>query len=199
MKPIASHQQYYDTAFNKLTQNDESILESEFEECEFNDCDFSSSTFAKCKFLNCTFRRCNLSLIEVPFSRFLESQFIESKLVGVIWTKAHWPPYITDPDLKFSQCILNDSSFFDLTLNDLSLLNCKLHDVDFRNANLAYSSIIHCDLSHSLFMKTNLYKADLTESYNFSINVLENNIDNAKFSRFEALSLLDSLNIELVD
>ncbi|WP_434940704.1 hypothetical protein ACRWQN_10470 [Shewanella sp. HL-SH8] len=48
-------------------------------------------------------------------------------------------------------------------------------------------------------MRTNLQKADFAESTNFNINVLENTLKQAKFSRYEALNLLDSLGIELVD
>ncbi|MBF4300672.1 pentapeptide repeat-containing protein, partial [Vibrio anguillarum] len=38
-----------------------------------------------------------------------------------------------------------------------------------------------------------------SESTAYSIDVLENNVKKAKFSRYEALSLLESLGIELVD
>tara|TARA_R110002111_G_C6004265_1_gene373593 strand:- start:7724 stop:7849 length:126 start_codon:yes stop_codon:yes gene_type:complete len=39
---------------------------------------------------------------------------------------------------------------------------------------------------------------DFTESTGFGIDVLENKLARAKFTRFEALSLLESLSIELV-
>jgi fluoroquinolone resistance protein len=55
-----------------------------------------------------------------------------------------------------------------------------------------------CDFSQSLFMRTNLESVDFTDSYNFNIDVLENRVNKAKFSRFEALNLLNSLGIELV-
>jgi uncharacterized protein YjbI with pentapeptide repeats len=76
---------------------------------------------------------------------------------------------------------------------------CKLHEVDFREGNFANSKMIYCDFTNSLFMRTNLQSVDFTESSNFNIDVLENRLSKAKFSRYEALSLLDSLGIELVD
>jgi hypothetical protein len=50
-----------------------------------------------------------------------------------------------------------------------------------------------------LFGKTNLVSADMTEALNYNIDLHENNIKNAKFSRYEAMRLLDCLEIELVD
>ncbi|EKO3726303.1 pentapeptide repeat-containing protein, partial [Vibrio metschnikovii] len=122
-----------------------------------------------------------------------------SKLVGVDWTKATWPVYHSDFELSFKRCILNDSSFFGLTLNELVFDECKLHDVDFREGNFARSTMTYSDFSHSLFMRTNLQGVDFSESTAYSIDVLENNVKKAKFSRYEALSLLESLGIELVD
>lgn len=130
---------------------------------------------------------------------FFEVKFIDCKLIGIDWTRAYWPAYHIDSGLKFSRCILNDSSFFGLTLNELKLDECKLHDVDFREGDFSNSSMLCCDFSNSVFMRTNLQSVDFTDSCNFVINVLENKISKAKFSRFEALSLLESLSIELID
>jgi uncharacterized protein YjbI with pentapeptide repeats len=101
--------------------------------------------------------------------------------------------------MKFQRCILNDSSFFGLTLNELNLDEFKLHDADFREGNFDNSSMRYCDFSHSLFMQTSLQHVDFSESVGYAIDVLNNRITGAKFSRFEALNLLDSLGIELVD
>jgi fluoroquinolone resistance protein len=196
---IESNEQYFEASFDKKTLLSLDISSSEFEECEFNDCDFSSATFARCKFLNCSFNRCNLSLIKIPHSRFFEVDFVECKLIGVDWTRASWPSFNMDSELKFSECILNDASFFGLTLNELKLDNCKLHEVDFREGDFSNSSMTDCDFTNSLFMRTNLHNVDFTDSCNFNIDVLENKISKAKFSRYEALNLLDSLGIELVD
>ncbi|PKH01053.1 hypothetical protein CXF72_19160 [Psychromonas sp. MB-3u-54] len=199
MVKIESNEQYLDESFDKQVLLSLEIFGSEFEDCEFNDCDFSSAVFVRCKFLNCSFNRCNLSLIKVPQSHFFEVRFIESKLLGVDWTMAYWPSFHLDSELKFSKCILNDSSFFGLTLNELKLEECKLHEVDLRDGDFSNSSMTYCDFTNSLFMHTNLQNVDFSESSNFNIDVLENKISKAKFSRYEALSLLSSLDIELVD
>lgn len=199
MIDIQDSQQYYNKTFNDLAIGSLLISAAEFEECEFNACDFSSATLAHCKFVNCNFNHCNFSLAQMDYSQFLEVSFIECKMIGIDWTKANWPTFIVDPELSFIRCIMNDSSFFGLTLHGMILEECKLHEVDFRGGDFSNACMTYCDFSHSLFMRTNLHKADLTESTHFTINVLENNLKQAKFSRYEALSLLDSLGIELVD
>lgn len=199
MEKIENNEQYFEASFDKQMLQSLDVSGSEFEECEFNDCDFSLATFTRCKFLNCSFNRCNLSLIKIPHSHFFEVDFIDCKLVGIDWTRAYWPSFNLCSELKFSRCILNDSSFFGLSLSELELDECKLHEVDFREGDFSNSLMTYCDFTNSLFMRTNLQNVDFTESNNFTIDVLENRISKAKFSRYEALSLLGSLGIELLD
>jgi uncharacterized protein YjbI with pentapeptide repeats len=135
----------------------------------------------------------------VPYTRFFGLNFIGCKLVGVDWTRATWSQYHKDFELSFCQCILNDSSFFGLTLQALVLDECKVHDVDFREGDFSGAVMTYSDFTHSLFMRTNLQAANFTEATQYSINILENQVKGAKFSKFEAVYLLESLGIELVD
>lgn len=199
MKNLKNGEQYLEVHFEKMALPDGRYSNMEFEECHFSDCDFSASKFQKCKFTNCVFERCNLSLVELSNSRVFAVKFQDSKLVGVDWTKATWAIYHVDFELSFQRCILNDSSFFGLTLNELVFDECKLHDVDFREGDFKDGSMIYSDFTHSLFMRTNLQRIDFSGSAGFAINVLENQVKEAKFSRYEALSLLEGLGIELVD
>jgi len=196
---IASNEQYFEQVFDKQTALELTLSGSEFEACEFNDCDLSEATFSHCQFLDCTFNRCNLSLMKIPYSHFFEVNFTDCKLVGVDWTRATWPAFHLNAALKFTRSILSDCSFFGLTLNELQLVECKLDEVDFREGDFSNSSMVGSDFSNSLFMRSNLTNVDFTDSINFNIDVLENRISKAKFSRYEALSLLDSLGIELID
>ena len=199
MQKIQDGESYVEQTFSRLSLIDGDFSGVEFEDCAFEHCDFSSAIFARSKFIDCTFKHCNLSLMQVPSTRWFGVNFIECKLVGVDWTKADWPVFHLDSELSFSQCILNDGSFFGLTLQGLKLDECKCYDVDFREGDFSNSTMTHCDFSNSVFMRTNLQNADFSESEHFNIHVLENKLDGAKFSRFAALDLLYSLNIELVD
>lgn len=196
---LAEQTQYYDDVFSDVDISGMSFSDIEFEECLFRHCQLSEAVFRNCKFLNCTFEQCNLSLVKWHYSRLSELEFIDCKLVGSDWTQADWPVYRRDAELTFKRCIMNDNSFFGLTLHGLKVADCKLHDADFRESDLTESVMTGCDFTNALFQRTNLNEADLTDSTAFNINVLENKVTDAKFSRFEALALLESLGIELVD
>lgn len=138
-------------------------------------------------------------MIAIPGSRFYEVSFNDCKLSGVNRTQAYWPAFNLTTELQLNKSILTDSSFHGLKLHELKMVDCRLYEVDFSECDLAGSVITGCDLSGSLFNNTNLRSADFSDSRNFNINVLKNPLVNAKFSRQEAVILLEILGIELVD
>jgi uncharacterized protein YjbI with pentapeptide repeats len=79
------------------------------------------------------------------------------------------------------------------------LEHCKAHDVDFRSGSFTKAKFTNTDFTNSLFSKTNLKEADFSEAQNYTIDIFNNDIKGARFSRYEALSLLDSLEIDLID
>ena len=156
MAKIADNKEYFQHNFDKILLNSSSVNGVEFEDCHFNECDFSQAIYLECKFINCTFQRCNLSLLKISGSTFTEVEFLECKLVGIDWTLATWSDFNIEPELVFKKCLLNDGSFFGLSLHKLTFDGCKLHDVDFREGDFNGSIMTDCDFSYSLFMKTNL-------------------------------------------
>jgi fluoroquinolone resistance protein len=101
--------------------------------------------------------------------------------------------------VKFFKCIINDSSFFGLSLDEIVIEACKAYDVDFREGSFSKANFTFTDFTNSLFNGTNLSGADFTEAVNYRIDINYNVINRAKFSRYEAISLLESLQIELKD
>ncbi|WP_339673544.1 pentapeptide repeat-containing protein [Dasania marina] len=196
---LAEKSEYWSEHFKGLDFSAQAITAIDFEGCTFKGCDFSEATFNKCNFVDCEFINCNLSLVNIAYSKFSEVYFRESKLIGVNWTKAWWSGLLLSSPIKFYRSILNDSSFYGLAMKDLVLEECKAHDVDFREGDFSCSNFTYTDLSGSLFSNSNLSGADFSEASNYDINIYQNAIKQAKFSRFEAVRLLDSLEIELVD
>ncbi|HBV39650.1 MAG TPA: hypothetical protein DEF05_08180 [Erwinia sp.] len=199
MTKITNNKEYFEDSFDNLTLPDARFEGIIFEECDFSHCNFTAVKFVRCRFIHCRFDQCNLSVMEMPDTRFNEVSFTECKLSGTDWTRAYWPAFNPDPELCFTQCLLNNASFFGLTLQGLKMLACRLHDVDFRECDLSKAELLDCDLAGSLFNRTILQAANFTASHGFTIDVLNNPIAGATFSRLEALSLLESLGIELVD
>ena len=54
-------------------------------------------------------------------------------------------------------------------------------------------------MSNSQFHHTNLSLANFAEATSYTIDVNANTVKGARFTRLEAVSLLESLGIELVD
>jgi uncharacterized protein YjbI with pentapeptide repeats len=196
---ITAAREYFAKHFVAIDLSGQTLTDKEFEGCEFKGCNFSEATFSKCNFIDCHFGDCNLSLIKLAASKFRGVILEQCKAVGVNWTRAVWPRLILASPLKFYKCILNDSSFFGLVLEELVLEGCKARDVDFREANLRGAKLNYTDFSNALFGRTNLARADFSEAINYDIDVFNNEIKQAKFSRYEAIRLLDSLEIELVE
>lgn len=197
---IENNHEYISVIFEQLAESENTLVAIEFENCTFKNCNFSEAVFQKCKFLECTFTQCNLSNVNLAYSKFSDVTFDQSKLIGINWTKADWPRLNFFTSLKFNECIMNDASFFGLSLNELVLENCKAHDVDFRNGSFNDAKFRNTDFTDSLFAKSNLKGADFQDAINYDINIFENDISRAIFSRDEAVRLLiNSVDIELVD
>lgn len=191
--------EYLSQTFENLDLSSDTLKEKEFNDCTFKQCDFSETIFSRCKFIDCHFIDCNLSLAKIDYCRFTDTLFEGCKLVGIDWTRVAWPNIALSAPVKYQNCILNDSSFFGLGLQEVEIKHCKAHDVDFRETDLSEADFTGTDLLHSRFNQTNLTRTDFTDAFHYSIDIYQNSIKGARFSRQEALGLLDSLEIELVD
>ena len=191
--------EHYAETFSQLAVAGLEISGKEFEQCNFTDCNFTEASFVKCRFVDCTFTLCNLSVMKVAQCQFSAVVFDECKLVGIDWTRATWPRLALATALQFTKCILNDSSFFGLSLDEIMMEECKAHEVDFRGGSFCRANFAHTDFTNCLFNKTNLSGANFAEAVNYDIDIFNNKIDKAIFSRHEALRLLSGLDIELID
>lgn len=196
---IAEGSEFYGSKFNAVKLPEQTLTGKIFEECDFKHCNFAAANLARCKFVNCGFEECDFSKMTVPESRFMNVSFQECKLSGVDWTRAGWSTFPKFPHLQFHRCVLSHSSFFGLNLEQLVLVDCKAHEVDFRQGNFSRGNFTRSDLARSLFSRTCLTEADFTEASNYDVDLRNNEIRWSKFSRREALRLLYSFEIELVD
>ena len=192
-------QEYISTVFKDLKYSHKTILSISFEECTFENCEFIESKFMNCRFIDCQFINCNLSVAKMDDSTFRDVIFRNSKTSGLDWTKAAWPEIALSSSIKFINCIINDSNFSGLQLNEIVIEQCQAYNVDFREGSFRHANFRLSDLTGSLFNETDLGEADFTDAINYQIDVNFNKIKGAKFSRQEAIRLLYSLGIELVD
>lgn len=189
----------YNQTFNNVTCSELSLTGNVFDSCEFVSCDFSNAVFKSCEFIDCSFDKCNLNSLSVSNSKFSDVVFTECKMLGVDWTKAYWRDLALGSLLKFNQCMINSSSFYGLSQTEIAIKACRAHDVDFREADFTKANFQDTDLSNSLFSNTNLTGAKFAGAINYDININRNKVENASFSRYEAVRLLYALGINLVD
>jgi len=196
---ISSNTEYSDQVFNKVHLQSEQILSSEFYDCEFSDCSFAESVFQKCRFVNCAFQGCDLSLAQVPECNFSTTRFVDSKIIGVIWAQADWPGSGLGKPLCIMKSVISHSTFIGLNLKGVQIKDCIATDVDFREADLSQADFSGTDLSESIFSNTNLTEADLSQARNYHIDPGQNVLKGARFSLPEAMSLLYSMDLILVE
>jgi len=191
--------EYWSEQFKGLDFSGAEISNKEFDGCQFQECDFSEASFIKCNFVDCEFIKCNLSVVNIQYSKFSDVVFHESKLIGINWGKASWPSLALSAPIKLYQCIVNDCSFFGLGFPEIVIEDCKAHHADFREGDFSHANFTYTDFTGCLFDHTNLTGADFTEATHYTIDIERNIVKQARFSRFEAVRLLESLEIELVD
>jgi len=194
-----AQKEYFSLTLTEQILINQKLGSTSFEDCSFINCDFSETEFRACHFSSCSFSQCNLSLVKFINCRFTDVVFEDSKVLGIDWTKAKWSNIPLLSPLKFFNCLMNYSSFMGLSLNELVIERCKALEVDLRGADLRDAHFQYTDFTNSLFNETNLTGADFTDAENYQINIHQNKIKGAKFSRYQALSLLESLGVELVD
>ena len=190
---------YTEQVFKDIHLDGERLTESECYDCTFTGCSFVEATLKRCRFVDCTFRDSDLSLVQVPDSVFAGVRFEACRLVGIDWTQASWSDVRLGEPLRFVDCDLNHSTFIGLALQGLILRDCRAVDVDFREADLTRATFAGTDLAASLFLQTDLTRADLSRARNYHISPSANTLTGAKFSLPEALALLYSMDIELVE
>ncbi len=196
---IHSQTEHADQVFKDVHLERDQLVSSQFYDCEFVRCSFVESEFRNCRFVNCVFRQCDLSLVRVARSTFSGTRFEESKVIGVNWALADWPATGLGDSLGFFKSAISHSTFIGLRLTGIQIKDCVAVDVDFREADLSRADLSGTDLDGSVFGNTDLTNADLSQARNYHIDPGQNVLSQAKFSLPEAMSLLYSLDIVLVE
>ena len=196
---IRSEAHYADLIFEKVELARTRLTACHFSHCSFRRCSFTESVLDNCRFSDCTFDGCDLSLAELNGSTFSHVQLNGTKAVGIDWTRASWPAKGIGKPIGFFESAISHSTFICLSLKGIQIRDCIAADVDFREADLTQSDFSGTDLSDSLFLHTDLVEADFSRARNYRIDPGQNKIARAKFSLPEVISLLYSMDIEMIE
>jgi uncharacterized protein YjbI with pentapeptide repeats len=199
MSQLSTGTEFFDQEFKGVTVENEILRNKEFYDCTFSNCSFRETKFVNCKFNNITFVDCDLSLISVVGCSFRDTRFERSTLIGVNWTVVNWPEFSQQSQIGFFECTVDYSTFIGLTLEKISFRKCSAKDVDFSEAVLSQADFSGALLAQTQFRNTNLTKANFEGATEYQIDVMKNNVAQARFSMPEAISLLYALEIVVLD
>ena len=185
--------------FSALAAESLVVDDVRFTGCAFDTSDLHEATFRACVFDDCSFTDCNLSLVHLVNSVFGAVAFTGCKLTGVDWSDAVWSPVSVSEPLRFSGCVLDLSVFMGVPLDDAVFEDCSLRKVDFSGARLRRVDFSGSDLGGARFSRTDLRRARLERAHSYQIDANDNTIEGMRVSLPEAVSLLGSLGVELVE
>ncbi|MDB5248637.1 MAG: hypothetical protein JWQ40_3031 [Segetibacter sp.] len=194
MKNSIEEKFYEDEDFDNMVYDDKHITGTDFSDCRFYKSSLKGCLFEECNFENCTFEDCDLSLIKFKRTCFSDGNIINCKAIGINWSEV-----VNALSVNFKHSRISFSGFFGKNLKKSQFTDCVADEVDFTDCNLSQSVFTGTDLCNARFENTDLTKADFAGAKNYLINTKTNKIKGAKFSLPEALSLLKSLDIVLVE
>lgn len=179
--------------FSRQDYTETPLAKGEYENCNFRDCIFAESDLSGNRFVDCTFAGCDLSNVKVMKTGFQETAFKDCKMLGF---------HFDDCDqigltVRFENCQLDHSSFYQVKLNHTVFLNSSLREVDFTEGDLRNTILDQCDLLGATFDHTNLERANLSTAFNYSIDPENNPVRGAKFSLPSVLGLLHKYQIDI--
>ncbi len=191
MSVLEDSQSYAGGRFTNLVITAETLGSVEWTDCTFERCSFVGCTFAGCRLINCRFLGCDLSNVRVPDCVFSDVTFERSKVIGVDWTQTRGPQAtLLLLSLDFVESVLDYANFFGLPLRGVTIARCHAHAVDFSEADLSDAVCTGTDFQDSIFLHTNLERADFTGAANYAIDPTANSVRGARFSLPEAVALL---------
>ncbi|HTJ11316.1 MAG TPA: pentapeptide repeat-containing protein [Dinghuibacter sp.] len=182
-------EEFYEQSFDRLT----ALSLGEYEDCRFNHCDFSGASLAGSRFINCRFTDCNLSLAGLANTSLQEVHFKGCKMLGLRFDTCS----AFGMSLSFTDCVLDNSSFYKIKNHFFYAGQSRLREVDFTDADLTGAIFDDCDLRDAHFENTLLEKADLRTATHYTIDPTRNRVKKARFSWPGVAGLLTAFDIEL--
>jgi fluoroquinolone resistance protein len=179
-----------DAHFGAADGSSLTIVNTQFEDCSFSHCLWPERDMKGAKFIDCLFDTCDMAVARVTDCTFARVRFKDCRLSGIVWSVSR-----KIESVVFENCHMNDGTFLDVRLECCEFTNCTLHRTSFRESKLLKASFRGTDLSGGEFVNCDLREADFRGASGYQIGVFENQIQDARFSLPEAVSLLRSIGI----
>lgn len=177
--------------FENIDFNAQPLDKKEYEQCSFVGSLFYGVNIGERVFVDCEFVRCDFSMCAFESSALRGCRFVDCKMVGSNFMNAAKVGF----SVEFVNSKLDMSIFVGQSMLRTKFNHCSVVDCDFSEVNLSLSLFEGCDLSGATFSSTNLERVDFRSSYGYSISPNSNRVRGAKFSRFDAIGLLDEFGV----
>lgn len=169
------------------------LLKGEYDSCTFSGCVFAEADLSAITFSECTFDECDLSMVKVRGTVFRDAVFNRCKLLGVRFD--HCNTFLIS--FRFTSCILNFASFYQLKIKQTTFTECKLQDADFTQADVSKGVFRECDLQRAVFDGANLSHADFRTAYQYHIDPEQTILTKARFSQNNLAGLLNKYKLDI--
>ncbi len=182
--------EYYQEKFTDKIE----LSESEYEECTFEKLNIKEESIKDCVFTNCTFNNCEISNVIIINSKITDSTFNKCKLIGIEWNKFECRFGFAN---KFYQCYMPYSVFVEIDLKNSDFIECNLMESYFEYDICKGVSFNKSDLKGVQFLRCNLSNCNFLEAKNYFFDIRENNCNNTKMSKEDAVYLLKVFGVKL--
>lgn len=166
---------------------------ADYDGCSFEQCNFTNTDLSGITFSDCSFVDCDLSNAKLVKTGFKDVRFRGCKLMGLHFEDCD--PFLLQ--MRFQQCILNLSCFYQVKIPKTVFEDCSMKEVDLTAADVSQSLFSNCDLSGALFDDTRLEKSDLRTAFGYVMDPDKNKIRKARFSHEGVMGLLSKYDISI--
>lgn len=118
--------------YDKIDFTKTPLPQGEYEGCAFTDCNFSGCDLSGTVFWDCEFTQCNLSLAKLDKTALRDVSFRGCKMLGLHFDDCN----SFGLALSFADCMLDHSTFVQLSLKKTVFRNCRLRETDFTQGDL---------------------------------------------------------------
>lgn len=180
-----------DEVFEKQDFTVNRLPKGDYDYCTFINCNFSESFLSEIKFMECEFIDCNLSSANITHTSFQDVIFKRCKMLGLHFENCN----TFGLSIKTDDCMLDHTSFYQVSLKTSRITNTKCIHVDFTQADLSGLVLSGCDFKEATFLNTILENTDFRKAKNYRIHPEYNKMKGAKFALEDVRGLLDTYQI----
>lgn len=183
--------EFYNKQFDQATTDVANWTHQEFEKCTFTNLILSGQSFAGSSFINCQFNGCALTATSLEATKLDDVSFTGCNLLSVNFGQCSSFGF----RVAFNECQLDYTSFLSRNLKKTRFVDCSIREARFLSCDLTGAVFKNCNLELTVFASTILVQADLSTSYNLSLDPDNNKLKKTRFSLHSLPGLLTKYDI----